>query len=45
MVTDANKVIVNSVTVVPEPASLALGFAGSVGLVVAWRLRRKKIAG
>lgn len=42
---DANKIMVNSISVVPEPASVVLGAMGLMAVSVVWRKRRQKIRG
>jgi len=44
-IADANKILVNSITVVPEPSTIALGAIGLTALGLVWRKRRQKISG
>jgi cyclophilin family peptidyl-prolyl cis-trans isomerase len=44
-IVDANKILINSVTVVPEPSAIVLGAMGLAGLGVVWRKRRQKFSG
>ncbi len=44
-IADANKILVKSITVVPEPSTIALGAIGLTTLGLVWRKRRQKISG
>lgn len=44
-IVDANKILINSITVVPEPSTIVLGAMGLTTLGLVWRRRRQKISG